>query len=77
MDKLVAKGIDHVRNVEFIGLGSDPRIEHNVQKHITQLFFDAIQVLVQDGVPQLVGFFDREVTKGFKGLFFVPGAFFA
>jgi len=67
--------IDHVFDVKIPGLRSDFRIKYNVQQQVTQFLANFIHVPVEYGIAQFIGFLDREMTKGFQGLLFIPGAF--
>jgi len=47
-----------------------------VQEDVPQLFFDGLPVFIGDGIRQLIGFLDGELTKRLNGLLAVPGALF-
>ena len=77
INQLVAQSVHYVGIVERSGLLAQLGVENHVQQQVARLFLDTVEILVQDGVGQLVRLLDRVVSECFEGLFAIPGTLFA
>ena len=73
VDQLVAEGIGHISEIECALFLAQFRIEHHVQQQVAQLLFDALHIMIGDGVGQLVGLLDGVAPQRIEGLLAVPG----
>lgn len=59
VDELVAQSVGHVRIVERAGLFAQLGVEHDVEQQVAQLLLDALHIVIEQRVGQLVGLLDR------------------
>ena len=71
-DHLLRQGVTHVRHVKLFLFLCDLRIETDVQQHVTQLLADVVDIVLDQGVAELVGLFDRIGSQTLVRLFLVP-----
>ena len=76
-DEFVAYSMKHIRYIKCLPLGGDARVKHQVEHQVAELFFYFAEVCFKNGVGQLIGLFDGQMSKRFQCLFFVPGAVLA
>ena len=77
IDQLVAQGIDRRRIVEGTGLLTQLGIEYDMQQQVADLLLDPLQIVVQNGICQLIGLLDGIVSQRIESLLPVPGALLA
>src|SRR5690606_5115541 len=70
--KLFTYFIGYVPYIKGFGLTTDLGIKNNMKQYIPKFLFDFLQIIIQNSVPQFVGFLYGQMTKTLHGLFFVP-----
>ena len=73
VNQLVAQGVGHIAEIECALFLAQFRIEHHVQQQVAQLLFDALHIMVGDGIGQLVGLLDGVAPQRIESLLAVPG----
>jgi hypothetical protein len=70
--------VDSFQNVSHIKcsfFGTDFGIKNDVQHQVAKFLFNAIQIVLQNGIGQFIGFLNGEFSQRFQCLFPVPRAF--
>ena len=73
-DELVGQFVTHVGDVKLSFLVTNPRIEADMQQHISQLLADIRLVVLHEGVGEFECLFNRIGPQTLVGLFLVPWA---
>ena len=74
-DKLVAKAVAHVGDVEVARFLPNLCIEAHVQQHVAEFLARLRLVAAHERVAEFISFFNRIGAQAFVGLLTVPRAF--
>ena len=60
--------------IEGVAFFCEPRVKDDLEQQVAQLVLEGVEVVLRDGVGDLVGFLDGVRRDGRKILFAIPGA---
>ena len=75
VDQFVAECVEDLSIAECFGLFGHDYLKRDMQKEVSQLFFEFLLIPFVDSVHQLITLFKQQVGKRLRGLFPVPRTF--